>query len=364
MAQTNLVTRVQRSVARAFSFLCATPKPGPSNAPAKVILAVSGGADSLCLADATLAIAEAHALSPVIFHFNHQLRGPDADADAAFVTEFAAAHNVAAYVFSQNIALIAQAQGKSVEVTGREARYAQLAALAAEIGAAAVATAHHADDQAETVLMRLLRGTGLSGLRGMRQHDWLANTHADVQTGESSNTPTRARVALVRPLLIFSRAHIEQYCADRGLQPRHDATNADVAIARNRIRHELLPYLAQYNPNIRGVLTRLADSAAGDIEIVHYATQQAMRDVTHPTSVKGVGFNRAAWRALPAGLQRATLREAVKQIKGELVDLKYAAIEEARDVLLSNARVGEIALQADVRITVGANTFEVVGVEP
>jgi len=343
MAQTNLVTRVQQEVARAFSFLAGETR--PQNQPASIILAVSGGADSLCLADAAIAIAATNLFQPVIFHFNHQLRGANSDADAAFVVDFAAAQGVTAYCFTHDIAAAAQAQATSVEVAGRHARYAQLAALAAEIGATTIATAHHADDQAETVLMRLLRGTGLSGLRGMRQHDQLPIPHSPV--------------VLVRPLLRFTRAQIEHYCADRGLHPRLDASNADVAHTRNRIRHELLPALEHYNPNIRAVLARLADSAASEFEVVQYATQQAMQQVAQPINAHTIVFDRAAWQALPEGLQRATLREAVHQIKGHLTDLKYAAIEEARDVLTSPAHTGEIALQADVRIAVEARAFRV-----
>jgi tRNA(Ile)-lysidine synthase len=199
-----------------------------------------------------------------------------------------------------------------------------------------VALAHHADDQAETVLLRLLRGTGPDGLRGMR---------------ERSPLPGAAHLLAVRPLLHIPRSEIEQYCRECRLEWRHDRSNDTVDHTRNRIRHELLPLLAQYNPNIRATLTRLADTLASDYEMVESATREVFDRIATAREDQ-VRVDRKAWRALSAGLQRATLREAVRRLKGDTAHLSYAAIEEARDVLNSDAGVGEIALMMDVRIDV------------
>jgi tRNA(Ile)-lysidine synthase len=274
----------------------------------------------------------------VLAHYNHMLRGPASEADAGFVRDFAGARGAHCVVEHGDVAAQAAASGVSLELAGRDARYAFFARLAVQSGAAAVLVAHNADDQAETVLFRMLRGAGIEGLRGMRVRAPLNGAPG---------------VALIRPLLRTSRADIETYCTDLNLEPRHDASNDALDATRNRLRHEVLPMLARINPGVRQVLARLADAAAGEFDVSMYAAAQAMREVTRMRD-DGVVIDRAAWRALPEGVQRLVLRECVRTLKGELTGLNYAAIEEARDVLLSGAHSGEIALMADVRIAVRA----------
>lgn len=347
----NLVSRIRAEVARALHSLPAragAPSYRPPRASAEtqgVVLAVSGGADSLCLADAVLALAAEHALRPIIAHLDHGLRSEAARADAEFVRAFAHERQVPCVIERADVAAAAQARKQSLEVAGRELRYRFLARVANENRADLVALAHHADDQAETVLLRLLRGTGLSGLRGMQLR---------------SPLPTAPHLTAVRPLLRITRAEIEQYCRERGLEPRRDASNDELDYARNRIRHELLPMLERYNPNIRSVLTRLADTVATDLEIIEQATHDAFARVARPIAhrdTSGIEVDRDAWRAFSPGLQRATLREAVRRLQGDVTNLKYAAIEEARDVLNSDAGSGEIAITHDLRITVTRSAF-------
>ena len=334
MAQTNLVMRVRWETARAFAF---SPI---GDASVSVVLAVSGGADSLCLADAVLAIAHEHNLKPIVAHLNHQIRGADAEADAIFVRQFAVDRGVSCEVGQVDVPALAQQMTVSLEVAARMARYDFLAKVADAAPADLVVTAHHADDQAETVLLRLIRGTGLSGLRGMQLRSPLTGA---------------PHITLLRPLLRLARRDIEQYCVDRALTPRHDASNDDPTHTRNRIRHELLPLLAQFNPGIRAVLARLADTATTDVEIIEFATRQVYEVLTQVTA-QGIQFDRARWIAAPTGLRRATLREAVRVLRGNVIDLKYSAIEEACDVLTS-ANSGDIALTADIRIRVHSDIF-------
>jgi tRNA(Ile)-lysidine synthase len=335
----NRVSRIRGEVAQAFEPFCAsTPEEAPG-----VVLAVSGGADSLCLADATLAVAPRLRLRPLIAHLDHGLRGEAAAADAAFVRAFAAQHRLPCIIERADVGALARERRQSIEVAARDARYQFLARVAEAHGARLVALAHHADDQAETVLLRLIRGTGLQGLRGMQTHDAL---------------PAAPHLTAVRPLLRISRAEIERYCQERRLQPRHDATNDALDHTRNRVRHELLPILERYNPNIRMALTRLADTVASDMEIVEQATQAAFARVAQPLH-EGIAFDRSAWRALSRGLQRATLREAARRLQGDVTGLSYAAIEEARDVLNSDAPTGEIALAHSIRIDVSPRAFTV-----
>jgi tRNA(Ile)-lysidine synthetase-like protein len=321
--------------------LIATAPPSP------IILAVSGGPDSLCLADAIITLQSELHVNPVIAHLDHQLRGEAARADAEFVRAFAAHMLVPSIVEQVDVGELARTQRISIEVAAREARYQFLASAAQAIGAQYITVAHNADDQAETVLLRLLRGTGINGLRGMRPVHPLQTleTHA-------------AGITLLRPLLSIHRTEIECYCRLKDLTPRHDATNDEPHHTRNRIRHELLPLLEQYNPGIRKVLLRLAETATTDVETIDFVTQQTFHDLLiAATPDQPIVLDRAAWRALPVGLQRATLREAVRRVKLNLVDLKFAGVEEARDVLNSDTQTAEIAILNDIRIVVKPRTF-------
>jgi len=356
----NLVSRIRAEVVRALEPFAPGSSTGatgrqpqaeqadaglalPASGAVGIVLAVSGGADSMCLADAVLAVAPRLALRPLIAHLDHGLRGEASTADAEFVRAFAAAHRVSCVIARADVHALGREHKQSIEVAAREARYRFLTRAAQDHGARLVGLAHHADDQAETVLLRLIRGTGLQGLCGMRVHAPL---------------PTAPHLTAVRPLLRVSRADIEQYCRERHLQPRHDATNDQLHYARNRVRHELLPFLERYNPNIRAALVRLADTVASDLEIVEQATREAFERTAQPVGA-AIVVDRQAWRALSQGLQRATLREAVRRLKGDTAGLPYTAIEEARDVLNSNAPAGDVALTHDARIEVKKRIFVV-----
>jgi tRNA(Ile)-lysidine synthase len=310
------------------------------------------------MADAALALAPSLGLRTTIAHLDHGLRGAAARADAEFVSAFAERNDCPAIVDHVDVATLAREQHLSVEVAARHARYAFLAAAARTAGAAYIALAHNSDDQAETVLLRLLRGTGLSGLRGMQV---LSSLQADLrETLPGDNLEGAQSLVLVRPLLGVSRAEIESYCVARALSPRRDTSNEEAHHTRNRVRHELLPLLERYNPAIRRVLVRLADTASSDLEIVAHATRQAFASVLLRESPQGITLDRIAWRQLSVGLQRATLREAVRELKHDLTNLKFAGVEEARDVLSSDVRRAEIALLADVRIVVTPRDFTLV----
>ena len=313
--------------------------------PAPIVLAVSGGPDSLCLADAILTQADALGLAPAIAHLDHGLRGEASRADAEFTRAFASARGAPFFGEQADVAGLATATRASIEVAARRARYDFLTRAARAFDASLIGLAHHADDQAETVLLRLIRGAGITGLRAMQP---------------LSPHPSAPGLYLIRPLLQVTRAEVLAYCQARQLEPRLDETNASADHLRNRVRHELLPLLEQYNPGIRAVLARLAEIAAGDAEIVARAAEQALAQLSQPQTQatrNRLTLDRAAWRALPAGLQRATLRRAIQVVRGDLTDLKLAAIDEARDVLNSDARAGVIALRPDARIEVSPTQF-------
>ena len=292
------------------------------------MVGVSGGPDSLVLLHLLTRLRAEYDLRLQTAHLNHGLR-PGADDDAEFVAQIAKAWDVPCAVERADVAAIAKEQRLSVEEAGRQARYAFFARLAP-----AAAVAHNADDQAETVLMHLLRGSGLAGLRGMlpkASNQWSVNSEQ----------------VIVRPLLGTTRAEIEAYASAHGLQPRLDPTNADTTFFRNRLRRELLPFLETYNPNIRQIVRRTAEVAAGDYELLRGLIEQAWTETvitlvadakrqsaTVPPDAsrkssgsKEVTFDLSRWRALPLPLQRALLREAIGRLQPGLRDVDFTPVE-------------------------------------
>jgi tRNA(Ile)-lysidine synthase len=232
--------------------LCVRALRSLADAFAGIVIAVSGGADSVALVRALDAARGSHSPLPLVLaHLNHQLRGQDSDADEQFVAALhaqltaAGRPNLMLCRTRRDIAAVARAEGANLEALARRERYRWLAEVARIHGMKHIATGHTANDQAETVLHRLLRGTGLRGLRGIA-------AHRQLEPG----------LTLIRPLLPATRADILAYLHELGQPYREDASNRDPRFTRNRIRHELLPHLAEhYNPAIVRVLASLAEHA-------------------------------------------------------------------------------------------------------
>ncbi len=277
---------------------------------APVLVGVSGGPDSLCLLDVL-----ARLRFPVIAaHFDHRLR-PDSGRDGELVRAFAGQIGAPFVLGSGDVSAFAQVERLSLEEAARELRYRFLFEQARSGGAQAVAVAHTADDQVETVLMHLLRGAGLSGLKGMIFRTILAQWNACIP--------------LVRPLLGVWRDETLGYCQERGLRPVLDPTNQDVTFFRNRLRHELIPLLETYNPQARQNLWRTAQALAGDEAIVQAAVQAAWEACLDQSGGDFVALRRQDFCALPPGLQRGVLRRAVAHIDASLRDVDFAAVERA-----------------------------------
>ena len=198
----------------------------------RLLLAVSGGVDSMTMAD--LFRTSALQLPFAVAHFNFQLRGADSDGDEALVAEWCRRNGVPFFRQDADTTAYAASKGISVEMAARELRYAWFARLAESQRFTHVAVAHNLNDNAETLLLHLLRGTGMRGLTGIR---------------EEAPLPGADGVRLIRPLLSFSRREIEACAVRTGVVFRVDATNADTTIARNRLRHEVFPHLARINPS-------------------------------------------------------------------------------------------------------------------
>lgn len=236
--------------------------PPPQWGDVTVLVAVSGGADSVALLRGLSQLRAAAEGRLVVAHFNHKLRGAESDADQAFVEELAREVGVELIREAASTNLGAQHGGEGLEGAARQARYEFLSRAASQCGARYVATAHTADDQVETILHHILRGTGLAGLAGIPRTRQLTEA-----------------ATLIRPLLVVTRREVLGYLDLLGKSYREDATNRLLHLTRNRIRHELLPLLEkEFNSQVRAALLRLgriADEADEHFrrEAMHFARQ-------------------------------------------------------------------------------------------
>jgi tRNA(Ile)-lysidine synthetase-like protein len=331
-----------------------------------VVVAVSGGPDSLTLLHILAALRDELGIALHVAHLDHMLRGAESADEAAFVAATARAWNLPVMVAATDVRALAESTRANLHQAGRAARYAFLASVARECGARAVAVAHNADDQAETVLMHLLRGAGPAGLRGMRPvvawEEWTqkeTSRQADKQKNVVSLSPgLPISPFLIRPLLGVTRATIEAYCAAHQLQPRYDPTNQDRSATRNRIRHELLPRLIEYNPHIVEALGRTAAICAGEHDLALQALAAAWPALAHER-VGAVDFNGDAWRALHPALQGAALHRAYTLLGGrDTLDLAHV---EAAQAAMAGGVGGRVELPGGMVLSVGYNGAFMIG---
>lgn len=269
-----------------------------------ILCALSGGADSTCLLDCLWRLGQARGFAVAAGHLNHLMR-PTAGRDVAFVTTLCEERHIPLYVGETDVTALAERENISLEEAGRQARYDFLCRTADTIGAAFIATAHHREDQAETVLLQLLRGTGTQGLTGI--------------------PPVRGRI--IRPLLNTSKADILAYLQARGLSCVFDETNADRTYARNRLRLDIMPQLLDINPALTEHICRTADILRGENELLDDLAAQYL-----PPS--GTVIETAALHSAPAALRRRMVRLLVARLpigKKDFTARHYEALERLTD---------------------------------
>lgn len=315
----------------------------------RVIVAVSGGADSVALLRILLELRPELGLVLAVAHFNHQLRGDQSEADEAFVAELAKEHGLEFYSGRAQVREHSLTNKLSLEAAARELRYRWLSEIGREHRFDCIATAHTGDDQVETVLLKFLRGAGTKGLAGIYPVLNL-NTGAEAppfQEGpndapEGAPLPgnlakpggrLQALCRIVRPLLCVSRDDVEAYLTSLNQSWREDETNLDRRFLRNRVRHELLPLLErEYNPSLRTVLQDLAELARGEEEYWETVVQQ--------NSANAGDFPLRGFGELPVALQRRLLRRFVEQ-HGVRTDFRH--IEKLRRCALGERSRAELS---------------------
>ncbi len=285
-----------------------------------MVVGISGGPDSVALAHALHRLGYALHLA----HLDHGLR-PDSKEDAALVQRLASAWGLPITVEQADVQGYADTHGLSLEHAAREVRYRFLFRVAREQKARAVAVAHTLDDQAETVLLHLLRGSGLTGLQGMRPRAYLWDAH----------------IPLVRPLLNVTREQVLAHCRFHQLPFRMDPSNTDLRFTRNRIRHVLLPLLEkEFNPRVREALARLARIVQMEIEVLESLEDRAWQEVALEVGDDYLFWDGETLRRQPPGLRYGLWRRAARHLRPGL-DIALEDVERA-DAWLAEPRPGPV----------------------
>ncbi len=312
-----------------------------------LLVAVSGGADSTCLLHILAGGKEELGIRLHVAHLNHQLRGPESEADARYVADLASQLGVPATIEKRDVKAYQKEKRISLEEAAREVRYRFLADTASVIGASRVATGHTLNDQVETILMHLVRGTGTRGLIGLKpSSQWRLNGK---------------RITVVRPLLEVSHQETADYCQHYQLMPRMDASNLSLSPLRNRIRHQLLPLLQSYNPRVAEALLRTAGIAADELALLD---EESARLWGKAAQKQGgtIILDKEGLYKLPPALRRHLLRAAIEELLGNLKDIETRHIEEIVAVLDKPAGK-QISLPGGLLFAVDYDRY-LLGVEP
>ena len=290
-----------------------------AGAPARgqaVVVGLSGGADSVALLDGLVALRRRRGLRIVAAHLDHRLREGSAD-DARFCEELCRSLDVPLRRGAADVRARRAREGGGIEEAARHERYAFLRRVCEEEGGALLAVAHTRDDQAETLLLRLLRGAGTTGLAGMRPR----------------------RGGLLRPLLAVSRDEVRTHLRERGLAWREDPSNADLALRRNRVRHELVPYLEdQFNPGIRAALARTAALLADEAAHLRGEAEALLARISREEKGALVLRRRPLGEA-PTAVARVAIRQALRRAGG-LRQVAAVHVERLLEIARSKAPSG------------------------
>ncbi|NMB97714.1 MAG: tRNA lysidine(34) synthetase TilS [Clostridiaceae bacterium] len=314
-----------------------------------ILVGVSGGADSICLLHILDYLSDEMGIKIYVVHINHLLRGDESNADEEYVKQLCDALGVKLFSISVNVKELAEKTNSSIEEAAREARYKEFQHLAQEIGNCKIAVAHNKNDQAETVIMNIIRGTGFDGIKGI---DYV-------------------RGNIIRPLLNIDRKEIEEYCRQHNLKPRTDSTNLLNIYTRNKIRLDVIPFInANFNTNIVENITRMTELVRDDLSYLKSVSEKAYKKcLLKPDLIKSDPYAYSAYssygednesynsilldinklKGLHKAILKRVLRIAVENVKGNIKDVESVHINKLIS-LCSDGRTGaEIHLPANIR---------------
>jgi len=289
----------------------------------RVVVAVSGGPDSMALLHILRQIKDDLEISLHVAHLNHMFRGEESEKDALFVAEMAERYNLPVTVKSIDVPAYRRVSRLSKQVAAREARYDFFLETAGRVGATRIALAHQADDQAETILINFLRGTGATGLKGI--------------------LPVRENL-YIRPLLTVRRFEIERFCREQNLPFRHDSSNLQPVYTRNRVRLNLIPLLARdYNPGLVPALLRLGEISREEDNCLEEQAEKAFQDALCIPAGDSLLLSLDKLKGMPVAIRRRVLRKAWQHLTGGRRVLDFQHAQAALD-LINNGNTGSQAV--------------------
>lgn len=273
-----------------------------------VIIGLSGGPDSLALLHILRKLKQELKFKIHAAHLDHSFRGEEAEKEALWVAELCKDWDIPCTLQKEDVPALAKAKGLSAEEAGHLARKKLFFTLLKELKGQKIALGHHANDQAETVLMHFLTGAGLEGLRGL--------------------TPLNGPI--IRPLLYAKRSDIEEYCNQVGLEPRRDPSNEENDYLRNKIRNLLIPWLREHiNPNIVDTINKTADVVGVDDDYLQSGIKELANNIVSSSGLKRLTLDLKDWEQLPQAIQRRLIRYVYQQIR-QKQGLPFHNVEQVR----------------------------------
>jgi tRNA(Ile)-lysidine synthase len=281
----------------------------------KILAAVSGGPDSIALLHALASLRHKYGWQVAAAHLNHQFRGQDAVEDSLYVEEMCRLLGVACYVESINVPLIMQETGMGTQEAAREVRYDFLQNIAENEGYTKIATAHQADDQVETVLIRLIRGTGIEGLAGI---------------------PFKRKaghVEIVRPMLEITRAEIDRYCMQHSIIPRQDPSNFKGKYLRNRIRLGVIPLMKEENPSLANSFAHVTEVVRDENDFMMQQAEKELRFIIDERKPHKIVIQRTGFLRCHIALQRRMIKLILRYLLEKPKEAGFIHIEKIRNII-------------------------------
>lgn len=294
-----------------------------------IVVGVSGGPDSMTLLSILLKLKEELNLKIYVAHINHMLR-ENAIKEEEYVKEFCEKNNIELFIKRANIAEIAQKEKKGLEETGRNIRYNFFDEVLEKTNSNKIAIAHNLNDKIETIIMNTLRGSGVSGLKGIEAK----------------------RGKYIRPLIEIERKEIEEYCLENKINPRHDESNDDNTYTRNKIRNIVIPYIRkEFNPNIINTINRLSEIIREEDEYVQYETEKIFNEISVTNEKNKIEFEPRKFNKQEKVIQKNLILLAIKKVNGSTQKIEKVNIDDI--IKLCNNNIGNKLLRPMKQLEVG-----------
>lgn len=305
----------------------------------RVLIGVSGGADSVALLKVLLALKKEYSLDIVIAHLDHKFRGKESKEDRIFCEDLAKKLSLEIVSEEIDVPKIVIEKGISPEEAARFERYDFFKRQCKIKNIKKIVVAHHKDDQAETVLMRIIRGTGTAGLGAM-------NPVKDM-----------GDFTIIRPLIEVSRKEIEEFIKENKIKFRHDSSNDKVVFTRNKVRRELLPYLEEnFNPNVKEVLSNMAENLRSENEFLEKFSKRKFKSISKVQNGT-VSIDIKRFKKQPEAVRKRILRSALEYLKGDLRRLTYQHWKEAESLINKRPSNSIVDLPGGIDITKNKNSL-------